>query len=595
MTWIGYGDLKAGMLPHWERTCVGRLDFELRDLAFFARDSLLIDEDQLKNGVLCLQFEWPLASGEVCQLRAVFPDSYPFVRPQVFLRGNPETFPHKHCSPTDGNLCLLGRDTGLWSVEWTLAKLLEKQLSNALNGTGVEDPPQGEPMEVWWNGIAPAFPGYVDGSYMLIDSDWNVADQTEGTLRVSYTLQKMGNRIRFQGAVEEIKAKDGTVLFTRTYPLPHGLESKKVTGTFPWRRAGRFAPPPREGWRDRKVQDQIAFGGRAVTYGSPPISMSVTVQSTELSHGRHGDTWLFPLRYGPAKSFRPMKQGQRGTSPSMIIVPTLRAGPTDIGARVPSVGILKDKVIAIFGMGAIGAPVAIELSRNGCSHLTVIDHDIVEPGNSIRWPLGATAWGMRKTTAVKQHVESEYPGVEVEAIHHHVGIATAADGNGGGGDHSVLPPIFAKANIVIDATASSGISRLLADHCKSAGKPMISLFGTLSLKGGVVAAYHPKSGCPTCREFSYAKGLIDKAPGSGETSGLNQPAGCAELTFTGALFDLHELSLEAVRLTVDILSQPKDFKESLVHTLTLHDGVRRVPPSWRVDRLPPMKECGCNQ
>ncbi|TIO13391.1 MAG: hypothetical protein E5X86_29490 [Mesorhizobium sp.] len=594
MTWIGYGDLKAGMLPHWERTCVGRLDFELRDLAFFARDSLRIDEDQLKNGVLCLQFEWPLASGEVCQLRAVFPDSYPFVRPQVFLRGNPETFPHKHCSPTDGNLCLLGRDTGLWSIEWTLAKLLEKQLTNALNGTGVEDP-QGEPMEVWWNGIAPAFPGYVDGSYMLIDSDWNVADQTEGTLRVSYTLQKMDNKIRFKGAVEEIKAKDGTVLATRTYPLPHGLESKKVTGTFPWRRVGRFAPPPREGWRDRKVQDQIAFGGRAVTYGSPPISMSVTVQSTELSHGRHGDTWLFPLRYGPAKSFRPMKQGQRGTSPSMIIVPTLRAGPTDIGARVPSVGILKDKVIAIFGMGAIGAPVAIELSRNGCSHLTVIDHDIVEPGNSIRWPLGATAWGMRKTTAVKQHVESEYPGVEVEAIHHHVGIATAADGNGGGGDHSVLPPIFAKANIVIDATASSGISRLLADHCKSAGKPMISLFGTLSLKGGVVAAYHPKSGCPTCREFSYAKGLIDKAPGSGETSGLNQPAGCAELTFTGASFDLHELSLEAVRLTVDILSQPKDFKESLVHTLTLHDGVRRVPPSWRVDRLPPMKECGCNQ
>lgn len=470
----------------------------------------------------------------------------------------------------------------------TLAKLLEKQLANALNGTGVEDP-QGEPMEFWWNAIAPEFPGYVDGSYMLIDTDWKVGDQTEGTLRVSYSLQKMDNKIRFQGAVEEIKAKDGSVLAARTYPLPYGLELKKVTGTFPWRRVGRFAPPPREGWRDRKVQDQIAFDSRAITSGSPAISMSVTVQSTELSHGIDGDTWLFPLRYGPTKSFRPVKQGQRGTSPSMIIVPTLRAGATDIGARAPSVRMLKDKVIAIFGLGAIGAPVAIELARNGCSHLTVIDHDIVEPGNSIRWALGATAWGMRKTAAVKQHVESEYPGVEVEAIDHTVGIANT---HGNGGDHSVLPPIFGKADIVIDATASSGISRLLADHCKGAGKPMISLFGTLSLKGGVVAAYQPKSGCPTCREFAYAKGLIEKAPGSGETSGLNQPAGCAELTFTGASFDLQELSLEAVRLTVDILSQPDDFKESLVHTLTLHDGVKRVPPSWRVDGLPPMKECG---
>ncbi|MER8640674.1 ThiF family adenylyltransferase [Mesorhizobium sp. M1365] len=590
MTWIGYGDLKTGMLPHWEHTCVGRLDFELRDLAFFARDSLRIDEDQLKQGVLSIKFEWPLASGEVCQLRAVFPDSYPFVRPQVALRGNPETFPHKHCSPTDGNLCLLGRDTGLWSIEWTLAKLLEKQLANALNGTGMEDP-QGEPMEFWWNAFAPAFDGYVDGSFMLIDTAWNVGAETEGTLRASYSLQKMDDKIRFQGVVEEIKAKDGSVLAARKFPLPPGLQLKKVTGIFPWRRVGRFAPPSPEGWR--KAQGQLTFGGHVINSGSPAISMSVTVQSTELSHRVDGDTWLFPLRYGPAKSFRAVKQGQRGTSPSMIIVPTLRAGATDIGARVPSVGILKDKVIAIFGMGAIGAPVAIELARNGCSHLTVIDHDIVEPGNSIRWPLGATAWGMRKTTAVKHHVESEYPSVEVEAIHHTVGIATAADGNGG--DHSVLPPIFGKADIVIDATASSGISRLLADHCKSAGKPMISLFGTLSLKGGVVAAYQPKSGCPTCREFAYAKGLIEKAPGSGEISALNQPAGCAELTFTGASFDLHELSLEAVRLTVDILSQPAEFKESLVHTLTLHDGIKRVPPSWRVDGLPPMKECGCNQ
>ncbi|ODA93205.1 hypothetical protein BFX40_10080 [Mesorhizobium sp. SEMIA 3007] len=366
------------MLPYWEPTCVGRLDFELRDLAFFARDSLRIDEDQVKNGVLCVQFEWPLASGEACQLRAVFPDSYPFVRPQVSLRGDPEMFPHKRCSPTDGNVCLLGHDAGLWSIEWTLGKLLEKQLANAVNGTGMEDP-QGEPMDFWWNIIALAFPGYVDGSYMLIDTAWNVGDQTEGTLRVSFTLQKMDNKIRFQGAVDEIKAKDGTFLATRTYPLPHGLESKKVTGTIQWRRVSRFAPPSREGWRDGKVQDQITFGRRAVTTASPAISMSVTVQSMELSHGIDGDTWLFPLFYGPAQSFQPVKQGQRGSSPSMIIVPTLRAGASDIGARVPSVGILKDKVIAIFGMGAIGAPVAIELARNNCSHLTVINHDIVEP------------------------------------------------------------------------------------------------------------------------------------------------------------------------------------------------------------------------
>jgi hypothetical protein len=585
-------DLKPGMVPHWEHAWKGRLDFELRDLAAFVGETLRIDEACLAVGVLRLEFDWPLSDGRPCPLQATFPDSYPFVRPQVALRGTPDTFPEKHCSPTDGNLCLLGRDTGLWSAEWTLATLLEKQLESALNGTGLEDQ-QGEPIEVWWNTAALSLKGHSDGSYMLVDSTWNLEGAEQGTLRVSYSLQRIGDEVRFQGAVDEIRSKDGTILATRTFPLPPQVEAKKRTDTFPWRRTSRFPPPPQEGWRDEKVGDQLKFEQRPITNMSPAISMSVTVQSTDLSYGNTGDTYLFPLLYGPAKSFRPAKPGQKVTSPSLIIVPTYRAGVDDIGSRVPSVRVLKDKTVAVFGLGAIGAPLAMELARNGCRKLVVVDYDVVEPGNSIRWPLGTSAWGVRKTAAIKQYVETEYPWIEVEPIPHFVGAPTQSDGSGG--DHSVLPSIINKSDLVIDATASSGISRLLADRCKEAGKPLVSVFGTLSLKGGVVAYYHPTSGCPTCREFAYKKGLIEKAPGSGETSGLRQPPGCAELTFTGASFDLQELSLEAVRMAVDVLSRPEDFKESVVHTLTLYDGTKRVPPSWKVDELTSMPECGCNR
>ncbi|RWO18433.1 MAG: hypothetical protein EOS09_35065 [Mesorhizobium sp.] len=59
------------------------------------------------------------------------------------------------------------------------------------------------------------------------------------------------------------------------------------------------------------------------------------------------------------------------------------------------------------------------------------NHDVVEPGNSIRWPLGTTAWGVHKTAAIKQHVEAEYLWVEVEAIHHFVGAPTPSDASGG--------------------------------------------------------------------------------------------------------------------------------------------------------------------
>lgn len=588
---IKYCDLKPGMVPHWEHAWEGRFEYELRHLVAFVGDTLRIDEKRLEQGVLRLEFEWPLSDGRSCSLQAMFPDSYPFLRPQVALRGDPDTFPEKHCAPADGTLCLLGRDTGLWSSGWTLATLLEKQLENALAGSGLEDP-QGEPIEVWWNTIAPGFPEYREGSYVLVDSSWSLQSAEQGTLRMTYCLEKVGEGIRFRGAVDEIKAQDGTVLETRGFALPPALQSNTATGTFPWRRAARFAPPPPEGWRNRKIQDQVAFEVRAITHASPAISMAVTVQSTELTHGSDGDAYLFPLFFGPAKSFRAAKPGQRATSPSLMIVPTYRAGETDIGSRVPSMGILKNKTVAVFGLGAIGAPMAIELARNGCRHLTVVDHDFVEPGNSIRWPLGATAWGMRKTAAIEQHIEAEYPWTAVEPIHHFVGMAAAPER--GGGDHAVLPPIIDQADLVIDATASTGVSRLLADLCKKAGKPLISAFGTSSLKGGIVAYYRPESGCPTCREFAYHNGLIEKAPGSGETSGMRQPPGCAELTFTGASFDLQELSLEAVRLAVDVLSRPDDLKVSMIHTLALHDGKKRLPPTWRVDELHAMSECGCN-
>jgi hypothetical protein len=579
------------MAPFWEHAWKGRFDFELRDLMAFVGDTLRIDEKRLEKGILWLEFEWPLSEGRACPLQAAYPDSYPYVRPQVMLRGDPEAFPKRHCSPSDGTLCLLGRDTGLWSAKWTLAELLNRQLEKALSGSAQEDP-QGEPMEVWWNSFAPSFPGYIDGSYMLVDTAWDLRDVGEGSLRASYVVDRDGDKIRFRGAVDEIKAKDGTILATREFPLPPDLEACKASMTFPWRRVGRFAPPPPENWQAREVQDQISFGMHPVTHASPAISISVTVQATELGHTVNGDTFLFPLLFGPAKSFRPPKAGHKVTRPSTAIIPTYRAGLGDIGARVPSVEVLRNRTVALFGLGAIGAPIALELARNGCSHLVTVDHDVVEPGNSIRWPLGTTAWGVRKTNAISRHIEAEYPWTAVEPVHRFVGMIAAPDGSEG--DHSVLSSIVSGADIVIDATASTGISRLLADYCKRAEKTLVSAFGTSSLKGGIVALYQPKSGCPTCREFAYKKGLIPKAPGSGDTTGLHQPPGCAELTFTGASFDLQELSLEAVRMTVEALSRPEDFNESIIHTLSLHDGKKRIPPTWRVDELPPMTECGCN-
>lgn len=96
-----------------------------------------------------------------------------------------------------------------------------------------------------------------------------------------------------------------------------------------------------------------------------------------------------------------------------------------------------------------------------------------------------------------------------------------------------------------------------------------------------MAYHHPESGCPVCKEIAHATGAIDRAPGMGDAQGLIQPPGCSEATFIGASFDLQELTLEAVRMAINVLSRPQDFAVSLVHTLTLHDGVKRIARGYR--------------
>ncbi|MER9533874.1 hypothetical protein NKI89_29360 [Mesorhizobium sp. M0309] len=83
-------------------------------------------------------------------------------------------------------------------------------------------------------------------------------------------------------------------------------------------------------------------------------------------------------------------------------------------------------------------------------------------------------------------------------------------------------------------------------------------------------------------------------PPPGQDAGdeaLTQPAGCSERTFTGAAYDLQELSLQAVRLAIDTLSGKAD-EGSVVQTLSFVDDERApCPPSWRVDPLPIHRDC----
>ncbi|MCA6115261.1 ThiF family adenylyltransferase [Bradyrhizobium sp. WSM 1738] len=94
----------------------------------------------------------------------------------------------------------------------------------------------------------------------------------------------------------------------------------------------------------------------------------------------------------------------------------MRAGPSDLTSRAPQASALFNKKVCVIGTGAIGAPVAIDLARNGIKELRLLDSDIMEPGNSVRWPLGASAWGRSKVEALDAFIKSEFPYCDVHII-----------------------------------------------------------------------------------------------------------------------------------------------------------------------------------
>jgi molybdopterin/thiamine biosynthesis adenylyltransferase len=245
----------------------------------------------------------------------------------------------------------------------------------------------------------------------------------------------------------------------------------------------------------------------------------------------------------------------------------------------------------LIGTGALGAPIAIELARNGVSEQRLLDHDQVEPGNSIRWPLGADAWGKHKVLALKQHIELQYPGCQVVPLVHQLGGPQDVQT-----DDESLEKMLQGADLVIDASASHGINRLLWDHCQRERLPLVRLGATPNVAGGTVVLHMPDGGCPVCLQWhrEEAHPSIPSPPGA-DSVDLIQPPGCGERTFRGADYDLQELSLQAVRVVVGALSADKGKVESMAYTLALQDSLgSSIPPAWETSALPPHPKCSCS-
>lgn len=147
----------------------------------------------------------------------------------------------------------------------------------------------------------------------------------------------------------------------------------------------------------------------------------------------------------------------------------LTSGSTGAVARNVRAGILAptlgSNTVAIVGVGAIGSFVADALVRSGVRNLTLIDSDIVLPGNLIRHLVGPSSIGLAKVEAVSRHIVDRYEMTDLR-----LELNTQRLDNG-----AEAVEMITTHDLVINATADFATTALLHVAAESLGQHVLSV------------------------------------------------------------------------------------------------------------------------
>ena len=281
---------------------------------------------------------------------------------------------------------------------------------------------------------------------------------------------------------------------------------------------------------------------------------------------------------------------------------TGRVGRGDLRARAPELAPLAEASIAVFGLGCIGAPSALDLARATVGDLRLIEYDHVDPATMVRWPLGLRAAGVQKLDVMVDLLQRDYPFTSVTGYSLKVGAPQFGPEPS---NASMMNDALDGVALVYDATAEYGVQHYLSEVARGKRLPYVGVSSTQGGWGGVVMRIRPgiTRGCWACVQLGINDGTIE-APPFDAANGAVQPAGCAEPTYTGANFDLGHVALMGVRLAIATLcsaagaaASPRstsaypDFDWD-VGVLALRDtDGRSIAPTWRTYPLPPHPNC----
>ena len=563
-----------------------------------------VDEVARNAGRLRLLVDYPVPEGSPAgvegapaggsvRLEAEYPDTYPDFGPHVTA---PDVRLPRHVHPRDGTLCLLPKSTRFWSRRWCLDDLLREQLPKLLRQGVVTDPAavaanpdetaepystyldQERPLSVFVDdealaslgacasgqlqvGLRPGAPLPTPMTASFLDEEGEAVGSLPAALTEQFSVPFSGSWCRLDAPPRATTAKE---LFEEVRPLID--------------RAGRIKP-----------------GKKAKMKGGELLDVVGLVFPEEHVAGREGIgvTFLMKLQPHPPKG-RPQRRSTKGRArvvapkPVWLLAPAAPVSRAAYAERVPLLRPLQEATVVVVGLGSIGAPIAIELARNVVGRLRLADFDYVEAPQTVRWPLGLEGVGFNKASVIRNFIRHHYPLTEVdEALTEQIGGTRRASGPDGAPlplEQEDLGRLLDGADLVVDATAEVAVASLLSRLCRERGIPFLSAFATHGAWGGAVMreVAGRTEGCWYCFQADLDHRI---APPPADLSRGPQPRGCQEPTFTGASFDLSQVSMQAARLAVATLcsgypgSYPDLPHDVLVLANTESDGTPCLP-SW---------------
>ncbi len=189
-----------------------------------------------------------------------------------------------------------------------------------------------------------------------------------------------------------------------------------------------------------------------------------------------------------------------------IAAPPVCPGPTMDDAQLlrysrhillPELGLEAQEKFAaahalVIGAGGLGAPVAQFLAAAGVGTLTLCDPDTVDLTNLQRQILYATAdVGAPKVAAAKARLAAVNPDVRIETLAARIGPAE-------------LPPLVARADVVLDCSDNFTTRHAVNRACVSAGTPLVS--GAAIRFDGQIAVFDPRDAASPCYHCLFGEG-----------------------------------------------------------------------------------------